>query len=164
VPEVVDLLVLASSKKGGGRCVAGWDLVNGRWLRPVSARADGTLELEQCQIEGNWPRLFDIVRLEIDSHRPTPYQPENWVIAGRAWERIDVADPVQILDDLAGLVDHTNWLVTSGDRRVDAAGLRASPATSSLVLLRPENAQWRLERFRGDRQYKTTFRLDGRDE
>jgi hypothetical protein len=163
MPEFVDLLALASSKKRGGRCIAGWDLTNERWLRPVSARADGTLELSHCQIGGDWPRLFDVVRVEIDGHRPTPYQPENWQITDRPWERVDVADPVAIRDDLDDLVDHANWLLNSGDRRVEAAALRANPATSSLVLVRPQNARWRLEHFRGDRQYKTTFRLAGRN-
>ena len=163
MPEIVDLLVLASSKKRGGRCVAGWDLSNERLLRPVSGRADGTLELRDCQVEVDWPRVFDVVRIELERHRPTPYQPENWQITDRAWERIDVADPAEIRDDLADLVDHTNWLLNSGDRRVEAAALRANPATSSLVLVRPDNARWRLEQFQGDRQYKTTFRLAGRN-
>jgi hypothetical protein len=162
MPELVDLLVLASSRKHGGRCVAGWDLTHDRWLRPVSSRPDGTLELGHCAIDGDWPQVFDVVRLEIDEHRPTVYQPENRQISERRWERTSVATPTAIYDDLAGLVDHDDWMLDSGDRRVDAAWLRANPASSSLVLVRPEDAQWRLERFRGDRQYKTTFQLAGR--
>jgi len=84
----IDLLVLASSYKHGGRCIAGWDVTNDRWLRPVSPRPDGTLELVHCAIDGDWPRLFDLVRIEIDQPRPTPYQPENWVITERPWERL----------------------------------------------------------------------------
>lgn len=163
MPELVDLFVLASSRKGGGRCVAGWDLTNDRWLRPVSPRPDGTLELGHCQIDGDWPRLFDVARVEIDGHRPTAYQPENWQITDRVWERVDVADPAAVRDDLADLVKHTDWLLDSGDRRVDAAALRASPAPSSLALVRPDDARWRLEQFGAGRQYKTTFRLAGRN-
>jgi len=52
--------------------------------------------------------------------------------------------------------------LNNGDRRVEAAPLRDNPATSSLVLVNPTDARWRIEPFGGSRQYKTTFRLDGR--
>lgn len=163
MPELVELLVLASSRKHGGRCVAGWDITNNRWLRPVSPRPDGTLELGHCAIDGEWPRVLDVVHVEVDQHRPTAYQPENWQITDRAWERVRTAEPAAIRDDLADLVDHTNWMLDSGDRRVEAAPLRENPATSSVVLVRPNDARWRLEPFGSGRQFKTTFRLDGRN-
>lgn len=47
--------------------------VRWRWVRPVSARDDVTLELEHRKIDGEWPQLLNIVRLEIDSDRPTPH-------------------------------------------------------------------------------------------
>jgi hypothetical protein len=163
MPELIELFVLASSRKHGGRCIAGWDLTNGRWLRPVSPRPDGTLELGHCAIDDDWPRLFDVVRVEIDAHRPTAYQPENWQITDRPWARVDAAQPASVRGDLANLVDHTDWMLDSGDRRVEAATLRANPASSSLVLVRPDDARWRLEQFGTGRQYKTTFRLAGRN-
>src|SRR2546426_8668831 len=100
MPELVDLLVLASSRKHGGRCVAGWDLTNDRWLRPVSPLPDGTLEQAHCAIEGDWPHLFDVVRVEIDTQRATVYQPENWEITDRPWERVSVAEPAAVRNEL----------------------------------------------------------------
>lgn len=73
----IDLLVLASSHKHGDRCIAGWDLTNDRWLRPVSQRHDGTLELRHCAIDGNWPQVFDLVQMEIDQPRPPPISPRT---------------------------------------------------------------------------------------
>jgi hypothetical protein len=110
MPEI-DLLVLASSRKYGGRCVAGWDLTNNRWLRPVSSRADGTLELQHCAIDGDWPQLFDVVRVEIDQHRPTPYQSENWVITAQPWRRLRQVDPRSVRGDLRGILDHGDWML-----------------------------------------------------
>lgn len=159
----IDLLVLASSHKHGDRCIAGWDLTNDRWLRPVSQRHDGTLELRHCAIDGDWPQVFDLVHMEIDQPRPTPYQPENWLITARPWQRVRSVVPQTIRDDLRGLVDHRDWLLNNGDRRVEAEPLRNNPATSSLVLVKPTDAHWRIEPFGNGRQYKTTFRLDGRD-
>src|SRR5687768_7103862 len=105
MPEV-DLLVLASSRKHGGRCVAGWDVTNDRWLRPVSTRVDGTLFLHDCAIDARWPEPFDIVHLEIGDHRPTPYQPENWASTGRGWELVETVDPAAVRDDLRARIDH----------------------------------------------------------
>ena len=51
-----DLLVLASSRKGGGRCIAGYDLDGERWIRPVSDLDDGTLMLEHCGVDGECNR------------------------------------------------------------------------------------------------------------
>lgn len=161
MPELVDLLVLASSRKHGGRCVAGWDVTHDRWLRPVSPRADGTLELSHCAIDNDWPQLFDLVRVEIDQHRVTPYQSENWVITDRPWERVRRVEPRAVRDDLRNLVDHTDWMLASGDRRVSAAALRANPAPTSLVLVEPSELTWYIEPFGGSRQYKTNFRLEG---
>ncbi len=160
MPEV-DVLVLACSRKYGGRCIAGWDLTNDRWLRPVSSRPDGTLELRNCAIDGEWPQLFDLVRLEIDQHRPTPYQPENWVITDQPWQRLRHIEPRAVRDDLRSLVDHGHWLLQDGDRRVSAAALRANPAPTSLVLAEPSDLTWYLEHFMNSRQYKANFRVPG---
>lgn len=160
MPEV-DLLVLASSRKHGGRCVAGWDLTNERWLRPVSPRDDGTLELGHCAVDGDWPEVFDVVRLEIGAHRPSPYQPENYLIAGRPWQRLRREAPEDVVETLDDLLEPGHWLLRSGDRRVQAAALRANPAVSSLVVVEPSSLSWRVETAPwGERQRKADFRLD----
>lgn len=159
MPEI-DLLVLASSRKHGGRCIAGWDLTNDRWLRPVSARADGTLEQQHCSVDGVWPEAFDVVHLEIGDHRPSPYQPENYVIAGTPWQLVRNEDPADVADLLEDLVDEDHWLLESSNRRVQAAALRANPAPSSLVLVEPSSLTWRVETAPwGDRQRKADFQI-----
>lgn len=161
MPEI-DLLVLASSRKGGGRCIAGWDLTNERWVRPVSSRVDGTLELRHCQVNGIWPEVFDVVHLEIAEHRPTPYQPENYLIADQHWQRLRREDPAAAADQLSDLTDHNSWLLRGGDRRVEGAALRANPAASSLLLVDPSELKWRIETAPwGERQRKADFRIGG---
>lgn len=162
VAEEIDLLVLASSKKHGGRCIAGWDVANDRWVRPVSSAPDGTLDLSHCAIDGDWPQVLDVVRVSVDAHRPVSYQPENYVIVDRPWRRIERVASAAALQRLAPLVDHQDWMFDDGDRRVDEAGLKASPAPSSLALARPADIGGRLEAFMGGRQIKTTFHLPDR--
>src|SRR6266511_713858 len=161
MPEV-DLLVLASSRKRGGRCIAGWDLTNERWLRPVSSRADGTLEQQHCSVNGVWPEVFDVVRIDIGAHRPSPYQSENYVISGTPWQLVRQHDPGDVSDLLEDLVEQDHWLLRNGDRRVQAAALRANPAPSSLVLVEPSSLSWRVETAPwGERQRKADFRIGG---
>lgn len=156
----VDLLVLASSRKRGGRCVAGWDLEGERWVRPVSPRADGTLELAHCAVNGQWPELFDVVRIELAAHRPTAYQPENWLIADQPWQLRYQGNPRDLLADLRATTDHDDWLLHNSDRRVDGAALRAAPAESSLVLVEPRSLSWRIETPPWGRQRKADFQLE----
>lgn len=158
----VDLLVLASSMKRRERCVAGWDLENDRWVRPVSSREDGALELRHCAVDGRWPDLFDVVRVELAEHQPTSYQPENWLIADRPWHLREQADSGELVDDLRDVVDHDNWLLEDTDRRVSGAALRAKPASSSLVLVEPTALSWRIETAPwGAQQHKADFSVDG---
>jgi hypothetical protein len=158
----VNLLVLASSRKRRGRCVAGWDLDNGCWVRPVSPRADGTLELAHCELDGSWPEVFDVVRVDLTAHQPTAYQPENWIIADEPWQLLERADPRAIVEDLRATTDHDTWLLRSSDRRVEGAALRAHAAASSLVLVEPSTLAWRIETAPwGERQRKADFQVGG---
>lgn len=158
----VDLLVLASSRKGGGRCVAGYDFAGARWIRPVSGLPDGALMLEHCEVDGDWPQVLDIVRVHIDEPRPLAWQPENWSLTGAAWElvdRLDAADAAEQLDDL---VDHEVKLLESTNRKMAGEYLREHPIAASLTLAKPSELQWRIETPPwGGRQEKALFTLDG---
>lgn len=157
----VDLLVLASSRKGGGRCVAGYDLDGETWIRPVSDLHDGTLMLEHCGVDGEWPAVLDIVRVDLDEPRPLSWQPENWSLTSAAWElvdRLDVADGAGILD---GLVDHDIKLLESTNRKLAGDYLREHPIAASLTLSKPGELQWHIETPPwGGRQQKALFTLD----
>lgn len=79
-----DILVLASSKKHGGRCVAGINR-SGDWIRPVSGGHHG-LFFAQCGVDGRWPALLDVVRFGYERRLEDPAQPENFLIDGSPWE------------------------------------------------------------------------------
>jgi hypothetical protein len=79
-----EILVLASSKKHGGRCIAGITR-EGEWVRPVSGGAHGLFKAE-CEVEGRWPELLDVVSFGYAKNLDDPAQPENVLIDGSAWE------------------------------------------------------------------------------
>lgn len=161
----VELLVLASSRKGGGRCVAGYDLDGERWIRPVSDLGDGTLMLEHCVVDGVWPEVLDIVRVDLDERHPLAWQPENWWLTGAAWElvdRLDLANAAGILDDL---VDHDVELLENTNRKLAGDYLRDHPIAASLTLATPGELQWHIETPPwGGRQQKALFTLDAPDQ
>ncbi|HXR59873.1 MAG TPA: hypothetical protein VN732_00940 [Solirubrobacterales bacterium] len=78
-----EILVLASSKKHGGRCVAGVNKA-GEWVRPVSGGHHG-LFLAQCGIGRHWPGVLDVVQFGYLRQLDDPAQPENFLIDGSAW-------------------------------------------------------------------------------
>jgi hypothetical protein len=79
-----EFLVLASSKKLGGRCVAGITR-EGRWVRPVCGAGRGLFKAE-CAVDGRWPELLDVVRFGYEGPLEDPAQPENMLIDGSPWE------------------------------------------------------------------------------
>jgi hypothetical protein len=79
-----EILVLASSKKLGGRCIAGINQ-QGEWVRPVSGRPQGLLKAE-CGLEGRWPEVLDVVRFGYVERLDEPAQPENVLLDGSPWE------------------------------------------------------------------------------
>lgn len=79
-----EILVLASSKKLGGRCVAGINRA-GEWVRPVSGGPHGLFQTE-CGVDGRWPEVLEVVRFGYEKRLEDPAQPENVLIDGSPWE------------------------------------------------------------------------------
>jgi hypothetical protein len=79
-----EILVLASSRKLGGRCVAGVTR-SGEWVRPVSGEPHGLFQAE-CGVEGRWPEVLDVVRFGYAERLEDPAQPENVLIDDSEWE------------------------------------------------------------------------------
>ena len=68
-PVYLTVVCLANSRKHGGRCVAG--KVIGEpggpyWIRPVSARPDGSLSLGEIRLpDGTLPQPLDIIQVPV---------------------------------------------------------------------------------------------------
>ena len=87
------IVCLANSRKAGGRCVAGFNLLNGSrqgdWIRPISDRLKGELSRrEQAYDDNNEPALLDVIDIPLKAAKPSAYQRENWVIEpGIRWHK-----------------------------------------------------------------------------
>src|ERR1700754_1976873 len=86
------LVLLANSKKHGGRCVAGREIANGSiqpsWIRPVGNRpSHEVLFPERRYGDNSEPRVGDVLTLDVTVHQPHEYQTENWVLGNQVWVR-----------------------------------------------------------------------------
>lgn len=80
------VVCLANSRRMGGRCIAGKELINGqfaRWVRPVSGWENEELLERECQYEdGSKPQLLDIMNVLLlePKLKPKSSQRENWLL------------------------------------------------------------------------------------
>lgn len=94
------ILCLANSRKYGGRCVVGKEILPDHslaWVRPVSGSAAGeVMPDEMCFEDESLPQLLDVIEVPLLEPNPLPYQPENWLMAPEAWTKLRVADKANI--------------------------------------------------------------------
>lgn len=131
-----EILVLASSKKLGGRCVAGITR-SGEWVRPVSGAPHGLFKTE-CEVEGRWPEALDVVRFGYEKRLPDPAQPENVLIDGSSWELRKEITPEEAYERLRGsLADGRTLLGNRGKAMTEEDA--AEGVEASLALLEPSS-------------------------
>ena len=94
------ILCLANSRKYGGRCVVGKEVLADRtlvWVRPVGSSPTGeVMPDEMCFEDESLPQLLDVIEVPLLEPNPLPYQPENWLAAPEPWTRLRVADKANI--------------------------------------------------------------------
>ncbi len=141
---VEEIVVLACSKKWGGRCVAGVSGQTGCWLRPVSGSPHGELTPFHYRIGGREIRPLDIVRFEHDGGLSDPSQPENVAVAGSRWRltgRLDPDDAGRVLSP--HLVEGQVLLGNRGSAVPEEEAMLGVDA--SLALVRPRAVEFHLE-------------------
>lgn len=78
------IVCLANSRKPGGRCVAGREILEhgyGGWIRPVSARPSAEVSLDERRYEnGADPKILDLVRVPMIAPVPKIHQTENHML------------------------------------------------------------------------------------
>lgn len=149
-PYQHQFVCLASSKKPGGRCVAGkiWGGPNhGAWIRPVSHRQNDSIsDAEIVCHNGEELKNLDVATVTYRGVQNHTYQSENHVISHPpAWQsggRVGVGDLAQ-LEDRPDQLWESGYHSTSGfNDRVHADELTAHRPT--LYLIRPEGLSVRV--------------------
>lgn len=169
--EVKRIVCLANSRKTGGSCIAGKEVLArgyGPWIRPVSARPFAEIRSVDCRyVNGELPKLLDIIDIPLLRPDPRMHQTENYLIAaGRRWVKVDEV-PIRALTEMQ---DHPATLWINGDKttsgvfncisREEAATLR-----DSIVLIRPDNFVIKVGSHTREgkmvRTYRASFRYRG---
>ncbi len=133
-----EIICLASSKKIGGKCVAGKTVDTKEWIRPVSAEGKLTNELIKYP-NGKLPELLDIMRVHYKKLQPTAYQPENILISEEKWEFLDKWPE----NKLNSLCDKPKEIFINQDRRdrISVGFFEKNKLESSLLLLKPKTIE-----------------------
>ena len=145
----VDILCLANAwKKSPGRCVAGINLDDGSWVRPVSDTEDGELTVSQCTMDiGRQVAPLDVVRVYLKAPAPRPHQPEDWLISERQWRlrrRLDLREAKKILKKAHEL--HKDGIFGTTTDRVSLSQVDSLPGrriASSLTVVRVTAPEFR---------------------
>jgi hypothetical protein len=141
------IVCLATSRKLGGQCIAGKEVLAsgpGRWIRPVSNRSGAEIALSEREYEdGSEPKLLDVIDIPMLAPAPHLHQTENHLIDARFyWTKISVVP----WNDVAGLVDATKTLWTNVDSSKGGSNDRVSETTvaalkTSLFLIKPADVK-----------------------
>jgi len=144
------IVCLANSRKPGGRCVAGKEVLEdsyGGWVRPVSVRTTAEISVEERQYEnGSEPKLLDIIDIPLIAPVPRIHQTENhmidaevyWTKEGEfSWE-----DVTALLDTPASLWGNGDSTYHGRNDRMTQAA--ASAFQNSLWLIAPTNVVMRV--------------------
>jgi len=110
------VVLLASSRKPGGRCIAGKEALStgyGDWIRPVSPRPTAEVSARERRYEdGGEPALLDIVEIAMVAPVAHAHQIENHEFdPRRRWRKA----AVRRWSDLPEIVDHPVSLWGGGD-------------------------------------------------
>jgi hypothetical protein len=142
----VDLICLANSYKWHSRCLAGLRVDGSGWVRPVSDREHGELQYSQYRLpDHSEPHLFDVIRVGLSRHQPTPHQPENWLVDNTAWKLLERPASAEHAHVVSAAVCGGSLLFGNTGRSVPHAQFHSRPARESLVLVHPIGIRWRTE-------------------
>lgn len=151
------MLCLASSRKLGGRCIAGIDRSDSTWIRPVNDSEDGTLTLTA------WPSVGEVWDVPIAAPRPEPWQPENRVIdTSETWFQTETLAPKQLLTVMKKAADGAVPLLGSTGSSIPESRCQQEPLSRSLQLFEPATTTWRVDtNWSGRRQHRARFEIGG---
>ena len=159
----VEIICLANSWKHGGRCVAGLRTDGGGWVRPISAEPKGVLQSKQYLLA--WKKeaaLLDVLRVGLLDPKPSPHQPENWLLNPARWKRCRPFPAQDVANFLEQNLSHGPQLLGSTTEKIAYSVFQHTPAAESLALIRPQTLSWQIRKTAaGRRKIRAVFTLAG---
>lgn len=179
------ILVLASSTKHGGRCVAGRRWLGGtadspqlgEWIRPLGEGDRGAIRggkyrlywtVGRSRLEGHPVKPGDLVEIDLEDDASQDFQRENRKMKSDAW--INLVKKIPLTDRLLKCVEEEPdglWLPSRANEtksdRVPVTQLEEhSTPSQSLFCIHPENLRIDPEKRRNDSSkvgYRANFRI-----
>jgi hypothetical protein len=153
------ILCLANSYKHENRCVAGINLVTGKWIRLVGHKVPGCLTLKEvCYPDGKEAALLDVFEAELGEECRSNSHPEDVFVTERPWlllRRFGDRNDVRLLETF---VNKNPALLQGYGDRVYTRKLEGSPADRSLDLIHPDDLWWWIRDETGKRKNRAIFR------
>lgn len=155
------IVCLANSRRPGGWCVAGKEVLDdgsfGEWIRPVNAQNDDAISSGEMKLaDGKRPKLLDVISVPLIEHVPKSHQPENHQIdSGRSWTKRRVLGKQELpmlVDEVYGI-----WQVRKNCKNDRVWASCINEVNRSLLLIRPES----LTIYSSGRKTRADFRYNG---
>lgn len=106
---MVKIICFANSQKHSERCIAGIEISTGKWIRPVSNLDDGRVPRNVCLVNGEEPKLLDILEIPIAETSPG-YECENRLILPGRWKCIGKAAVNDLVNYCEDEIIYGQWL------------------------------------------------------
>ena len=152
-----DIICLANSRKMNGRCVAGKDVEDSAWIRPLSPLSKtGELTLRDITYE-DWTevKVLDIIRIPFKRRNPKFYQPEDIEMSKGIWKKVG-AYAADELDKICDNPEHI-WLHGDDNDRIDVDFLSRNSINSSLLFIKSDTVLLINEAAYGKQKLKCCF-------
>lgn len=162
------IVILASSRKLGGVCLAGKRLSGSiaTWVRPVSHLPCRTLMPHWLgTVAGGVPQLGACLEIPLVQPLPENHQQENWQVGGGRWHTLGAISPTRLLrlTDHEQALWHDGWSSFNGwnDRIPETTTMR--DCNTSLQFIRPDDLRFRLDADGGKLGVRAEFSWGGSD-
>jgi len=163
---MAEIILLANSRKLSHRCLAGIDIVTGKWIRPVSTLTDKVITWSMRNIDGKEPELLDILNIPLSSAElDDESQPENRLIEmgkwnSAKWTRVGKVKPKEVRKYL----EYNGLLFYNTSDRVSWDEILRIPLKNrkSLMLIECSDLEvYKTTSSRGNPQARAIFSFDG---
>ena len=144
------VVILASSRKNGGVCLAGKCLgrAAGEWVRPVSIQPGQAWSVRSLHcVAGGVPQIGDRLLLPLIDRQPVAYQHENCSVRFERWQSTGRLGPADILPlaDTPTALWLDGWHSKRGMNDRIPMEIAAQHCKSSLLLIRPDALRIKLD-------------------
>lgn len=157
--------MLTTSKKMGNLCIAGVEKENGNWVRIISEDEEiqhAVTTKDATYKDGSLPQVMDVIRIKCKEHRPSYYQPENYVLDDSVyWEKLGEANIKKLLR--VHPAEKKSFLFYNTDKCIDGDFVKDLKGVDkySLILILPEDVCIHVKQWPERKQVTMSFNYNG---